>query len=76
MKAEDLIDGILTILPEAANMHSLKPDENVIVTISGISDTGGSVRLTLKAKKSDIDDAASGKINADEFKQHVAHRIG
>src|SRR5438045_5912978 len=64
VKAEDLIDGILTILPDAANMHSLKPDEHAIVTISGISDTGGSVRLTLKAKKSDIDDAASGKITA------------
>ena len=76
VKAEDLIDAMVTILPEAANMHSLKPDENVIVTISGISDTGGSVRLTLRAKKSDIDDAASGKMTAEEFKQHVAHRVG
>ena len=76
VKADDVIDAIVAILPEATNMRTLKPDENVIVTISGINDTGGSVRLTLKAKKSDIDEAASGKITAEEFKQRVAHRIG
>jgi hypothetical protein len=76
VKAEDLIDAIVKILPEATNMRTLKPDENVIVTISGVNDTGVAVRLTLKVKKSDIDDAASGKITAEEFKQRVAHRIG
>lgn len=76
VKTEDLIDALVKILPEATNMRTLKPDENVIVTISGVNDTGGAVRLTLKVKKSDIDDAASGKITAEEFKQRVAHRIG
>jgi hypothetical protein len=46
------------------------------VTISGADDTGNPKRLTLKAKKSDIDDASTGKIKPDEFAKRVAHRIG
>jgi hypothetical protein len=48
----------------------------VFVTVSGFDETGLPVRMTLKARKADIDQAAGGKIDADDFKQRVARRIG
>src|SRR6185436_6595187 len=75
-KLDSLIDGILKILPEANHIRSLKADESVIVTIAGSDDAGNATRLTFKAKKSDIDDTAGGKITRDEFKQRVTKRIG
>ena len=42
------------------------------MTFSGIDDAGEPARLSLKAKKSDIDQAAAGKLSAKEFKDRVA----
>jgi hypothetical protein len=75
-KLDSLTDAIVKILPEANHIRSLKPDESVIVTLTGTDDSGSPLRLTLKAKKSDIDDASSGKIKPEEFKPRVTQRIG
>jgi hypothetical protein len=74
-KLDNLINCIVKVLPEAAHIGGLKDDEAVIVTITGTDDAGIPKRLTLKARKSDIDAAASGKIKPDDFAQRVAHSV-
>jgi hypothetical protein len=73
---EELVDAALTVLPEASNLRHLPSGEVVFVTIAGVDEAGTPVRLTLKAKKSDIDLAASGELSPKEFKERVARRIG
>ena len=75
-KLDALIDAVAKILPEASNIRGLKPDDSVFVTLSGADDCGAPMRLTFKARKSDIDDASAGKLKPEEFKQHITHRIG
>jgi len=75
-KLEELVAAVTKILPEAKNVRHLKADEFVIVTISGADDGGGPLRLTLKAKKADIDEAAAGRISPEEFKKRVVWHVG
>lgn len=72
---EDLVDAALKVLPEARNLRHLPSGEVVFVTIAGVDEAGTPVRLTLKAKKSDIDQAASGALSPKEFKARVARRV-
>jgi hypothetical protein len=73
---EQLVDAALKVLPEAKNLRHLPSGEVVFVTIAGVDEAGTPVRLTLKAKKSDIDQAASGELSPKEFKARVARRVG
>ena len=73
---EELVDAALKVLPEASNLRHLPSGEVVFVTIAGVDEAGTPVRLTLKAKKADIDQAASGELSPKEFKERVARRIG
>jgi len=75
-KVDELINTIVGILPEASHIRHLKDGEFVLVTVSGFDDDGNPVRLTLRAKKADIDQAASGQLKPDEFRQRVTRRIG
>ena len=75
-RVEELRQMIVKTLPEAKNIRHLKDGDVIIVTIAGTDDAAQPVRMTLKAKKSDIDQAATGAISADEFAQRVAQRIG
>jgi len=75
-RLDALRSALLSVLPEATNIRQLKPTESVIITIQGIDEAGYGVRMTLKASKADVDAAAAGKINADDFAQRVAQRIG
>jgi len=73
---EELVDAALKVLPEASNLRHLPSGEVVFVTIAGVDEAGAPVRLTLKAKKTDIDQAASGELSPKEFKARVARRVG
>jgi hypothetical protein len=73
---DELLAGILKVLPEAANIRHLSTDEFVFVTVSGFDDAGKQLLLVFKAKKADIDAAAEGKITPDAFKARVAMRMG
>jgi hypothetical protein len=73
---EQLVDAALKALPEASNLRHLPSGEAVFVTIAGVDEAGAPVRLTLKAKKTDVDQAASGKLSPKEFKARVARRVG
>jgi hypothetical protein len=75
-KLDDLIDDILYVLPQASNFRHLKDDESVFVTVAGTDDAGKPVRLTMKVKKSHINEAAAKKIDAETFKHFVSKRIG
>jgi hypothetical protein len=76
-KLDALIAGMIRVLPEASNMRHLKPEEFVFISVSGTDDNGAPTRLTLKARKSDIDAAAAGKLaTPEEFKAKVSLRIG
>jgi hypothetical protein len=73
---EQLVDAALKVLPEASNLRHLPSGEAVFVTIAGVDEAGAPVQLTLKAKKTDVDQAASGELSPKEFKAKVARRIG
>ncbi len=95
-KVEELKETLIKALKHAANIRGLKPDESVILTVTGkagqsgpfvtgvyksgdskyITTTGsagagsGSLSptvLTIRAKKSDIDDFAEGKLSFEKF---------
>ena len=74
-KVDQLIDSIVKALREATNMRQLKENEYVFVTVLGMDDSGAAVRLTLKARKSDIDNTARGSIKPEDFRRLVAARI-
>lgn len=74
-KVDALVDAIVKILPEAANFRHLKENEFVFVTVVGASELSVPARLTLKAKKADIDAASKGAITPDEFKSRVTSRV-
>jgi hypothetical protein len=74
-RLDALAEAIVKALPEATNFRHLKQDEFVFVTIVGHGETGVPARLTLKAKKSDIDAAAKGTITPEVFRSRVATRV-
>lgn len=74
-KVDALIATLIAQLPEATHFRHLGAGEWIFVSISGSDDAGNPKRLTLKVNKSDIDDAASGKIKPDDFKRRVARSI-
>jgi hypothetical protein len=53
----------------------LKDGEHVFVTVVGYGETGLPARLTVKAKKADIDAASRGAITPEAFKSRVASRV-
>jgi hypothetical protein len=75
-KLDGFVDAILKVLPEATNFRHLKDTEFVFVTVSGPDESGEPVRLTLKVRKSDVDAAARGTIDANVLRQRVARRVG
>ena len=75
-KLDELVNAIVRILPEARNFRHLADDEYVVVTIAGASDAAAPMRMTFKARKSDIDQAAAGKITPAQFNERVSRRIG
>ncbi len=75
-KLDGFVDAILKVLPEATNFRHLKDTEFVFVTVSGPDESGEPVRLTLKVRKSDVDAAARGTIDAAALRQRVARRVG
>src|SRR5882724_1279892 len=76
VKVDQLVDSIMRALPEATNIRHLKDNEFVFVTVSGLDGGGNALRLTMKARKSDIDDAARWSMKPQDFRQRVATRIG
>jgi hypothetical protein len=74
-RVDTMISAVIETLPEASHFRHLKPGEFIFVSISGTDDVGAPRRLTLKAKKSDIDDAASAKLKPEDFKRRVARNI-
>lgn len=113
-KVENLKTTLIKALKHAANIRSLKPDESVILMITGSSETGGTIiesarrlpgenqviiqqknadgkmvtrivqesdldnigsatpsNLVIRAKKSQIDEFASGQVDFDRFRQSV-----
>ena len=73
---DKLIAAVVKTLPEATNMRHLPGEQFVVVTIVGSDDAGEPMRLTLKASKNDIDQAAKGAITPEEFAQRVARHVG
>ena len=77
-QVESLKGQILGALKDAANIHSLKPGDSIAVTVFGPPVAGagrmptaemkGTV-LTIRVKKSDIDDFAANKLDATKFKE-------
>jgi hypothetical protein len=75
-RLEELVDEVIRDLGEAKNIRHLPKGECITVTISGTDDAGAPIRLTLKAKKEDIDDLASGKLDQEAFKKKVLRTVG
>jgi len=75
-RLDELRTNLARVMVEAANIRQLKENESVFITIAGIDDGGAPVRMTLKASKADIDAAAAGKLNPDEFAKRIVQRIG
>jgi hypothetical protein len=75
-KLDQLTSAVIKTLTEAKNMRHLKENDVVIVTLSGTDDSGKPLRMTLKARKSDIDQAAGGAMTPEAFAERVARRIG
>jgi hypothetical protein len=75
-RLDALVDSITRMLPEASNFRHLKDGESVFVTIAGSDENGSPVRMTLKAKKSDIEEASHGRLAPEAFKTRVARRVG
>lgn len=77
-RVETLKNQILSALKDASNVHAIKPDDFVAVTVfgppaalsdrNGVPDMHGTV-LTIRVKKSDIDAFAADKLDAGKFKE-------
>jgi hypothetical protein len=74
-KVDALVEAVVKALPEATNFRHLKDGEHVFVTVVGYGESGVPARLTLKAKKADIDAASRGTITPEEFKSRVVSRV-
>jgi hypothetical protein len=96
-KVENLKETLIKTLKHAANIRALKPDESVILTVTGKASQSGQLVtrlyssghsryfatepggagsgpfsptvLTIRAKKSDIDAFAEGRLSFDQFTQ-------
>jgi hypothetical protein len=75
-KLDQMIDGILKVLPEAVNMRHLRDGDSVVVTVVGADEDGAATRLTLRARKADIEQANRGELPPEEFAKRVARRVG
>jgi hypothetical protein len=75
-KLDDLVSAIVKVLPQATNFRHLGEQEFVFVTVVGADEGGNPLRLTLKAKKADIDRAARGQVSPPDFAALVTRRIG
>ena len=67
-KVENLKTTVINALKHASNIRSLKPDESVILTITG---SGTSAVLTIRVKKSDTDSFSKGDLDLEQFRQRV-----
>lgn len=74
-KVDALMDGVMDLLPEARNIRHLGEREFVTVTIAGEDEQGKALRLTLRAARSDLEQAASGKLSKEEFRKRVARQL-
>jgi len=71
-KVEDLKRKLIRTLKHSANIRSLKPDEQLIVTAQGPRLASGRAKvLSIRAKKSDIDAYAKGETDLAEFSKNV-----
>ena len=70
-----LVGSILKTLPEATNIRHLAPAQFVIVTVVGTDEDGTPMRLTMKAKKGDIDGMAKSAFSPAAFADRVTRRI-
>jgi hypothetical protein len=71
-KVEDLKRRLLRTLKHSANIRSLKPSEQIIVTVRGPQLALGRAKvLSIRAKKSDIDAFAKGEVDFDQFRKKV-----
>ncbi len=67
-KVKNLKTTVINALKHASNIRNMKPDESVILTITG---SDASTVLTIRVKKSDIDGLARGEFDLDQFRQRV-----
>jgi hypothetical protein len=71
-KVESLKQKLIRTLKHSANIRSLKPDEQLIVTACGPQLTSGRAKvLSIRAKKSDIDAFAKDKVDLNQFRKKV-----
>lgn len=71
-KVEDLKRRLIRVLKHSANIRSLKPDEQLIVTARGPKLAIGPAKvLSIRAKKQDIDAFAKGELDLDQFRKKV-----
>ena len=75
-KVDTLLNSIINILPQAANFRHLDESNFIFVTITSTDTARTPLRMTLKAKKSDINDAFHKTISPDDFKKRVTWHIG
>jgi hypothetical protein len=76
VKLVEFVAVLQQSLLEAKNFRHLKAGEFVIVAVTGHDDAGKPIMLTLKVKKSDIDEAASGRLSPEDFKRRVEWHVG
>jgi hypothetical protein len=71
-KVEDLKRRLIRTLKHSANIRSLKPDEQLIVTVQGPQLASGRAKvLSIRAKKSDIDTFGKDEMDSDVFRKKV-----
>jgi hypothetical protein len=70
-RLDQLVKAIIQALPEAKHIRGLKDSDAVVITIAGGDDAGNAARLTVKTKKSEIDDLSSGKLKPEDFASRV-----
>lgn len=74
-RLDELVNTIIQVLPEAKHIRGLKGSDAVVITVTGEDDAGNPARLTVKTKKSDIDELAGGKLKSDDFAARVAWSV-
>jgi hypothetical protein len=74
-RLDQLVKTIIQALPEAKHIRGLKDSDAVIITVAGGDDAGNAARLTVKTKKSDLDDLSSGKLKPEDFASRVVWSV-
>lgn len=72
---ENLTAALAKTMLQASNMRHLPAGEYVIVTVTGVNDAGAQRRLTMRVRKSDIDDAEKNNLSVESFSKLVASNI-